>query len=304
MPKGKKHTPEQIVRLLRDAEAGLAAGRTVGQICQEIGVSEQTYYRWKSLYGGMKTNELRRLKELEAGEPAPEEAGGRPLPGQRHAQGAGRGKLLSPARRRTAVNHLQRHLHRLRAPGGPRRRGEPLAPCATRSASPPTSPGSSRAWRPSSRSTPATATAASGLSCVGRASGSTASASTGSGGREGYRVPQTQHKRRRLGIPLCRRPDYADIGPKGLVGGGARPDEIGIISVNRPGLSQVGRSSVSSPTIGPQDAEDVVLLFSHSAPDPGPLQFAGYSPTLGNRHSCNGDQVGQHEPKGDRNLRD
>lgn len=65
MPKGKKHTPEQIVRHLRDAEAGLTAGRTVGQICQEIGVSEQTYYRWKSLYAGMKTPELRRLKELE-----------------------------------------------------------------------------------------------------------------------------------------------------------------------------------------------------------------------------------------------
>ena len=66
MPKGKKHSPEQIVRHLRDAEAGLTAGRTVGQICQEIGVSEQTYYRWKSLYGGMKTHELRRLKELES----------------------------------------------------------------------------------------------------------------------------------------------------------------------------------------------------------------------------------------------
>jgi putative transposase len=49
-----------------NAAAGLAAGRTVGQICQEIGVSEQTYYRWKSLYAGMTTKELRRLKELEA----------------------------------------------------------------------------------------------------------------------------------------------------------------------------------------------------------------------------------------------
>ena len=65
MPKGKKHSPEQIVRHLRAAQAGLATGRTVGQICQKIGVSEQTYYRWRSLYGGMKTQELRRLKELE-----------------------------------------------------------------------------------------------------------------------------------------------------------------------------------------------------------------------------------------------
>jgi putative transposase len=66
MPKGKKHTPEQIVRFLRDAEAGHAAGRSVAQICQDLGVSEKTYYRWKSLYGGMKTHELTRLKELEA----------------------------------------------------------------------------------------------------------------------------------------------------------------------------------------------------------------------------------------------
>lgn len=66
MPKGKRHTPEQIVRLLRDVEAGRAAGRHIGQICQEIGISEKTYYRWKQLYGGMTTVELKRLKELEA----------------------------------------------------------------------------------------------------------------------------------------------------------------------------------------------------------------------------------------------
>jgi len=65
MPKGKKHTPEQIVRHLRNAEAHLATGRSVGQICQEIEVSEQTYYRWKNPYGGMKIHELRHLKELE-----------------------------------------------------------------------------------------------------------------------------------------------------------------------------------------------------------------------------------------------
>ena len=66
MPKGKRHTPEQIVRLLRDAEAGHTAGRSVSQICQELAVSEKTYYRWKSLYGGMTRAELTRLKELEA----------------------------------------------------------------------------------------------------------------------------------------------------------------------------------------------------------------------------------------------
>ncbi len=66
MPKGKKHTPEQIVKLLRDAETSLITGKTVAHVCQEIGISEQTYYRWKSRYGGMTTPDLRRLKELEA----------------------------------------------------------------------------------------------------------------------------------------------------------------------------------------------------------------------------------------------
>ena len=63
--KGKKHTPEQIVRKLREAEAALATGRTIGQICQGLSISEQTFYRWRSQYGGMTTDELKRLKELE-----------------------------------------------------------------------------------------------------------------------------------------------------------------------------------------------------------------------------------------------
>jgi putative transposase len=63
--KGKRHTPEQIVRLLREAEVALGNGKTIGQICQEIGVSEQTFYRWKNRYGGMKVAEVKRLKELE-----------------------------------------------------------------------------------------------------------------------------------------------------------------------------------------------------------------------------------------------
>ena len=63
--KGKRHSPDEIVRLLRDAEARLAAGRTVTQICQELGISDKTYYHWRKLYAGMSTGELRRLKELE-----------------------------------------------------------------------------------------------------------------------------------------------------------------------------------------------------------------------------------------------
>ncbi len=60
-----RHTPEQIVAKLREADAMLAAGRTVAQVVQQLGVSEQTYNRWRAQYGGMKEGEARRLRELE-----------------------------------------------------------------------------------------------------------------------------------------------------------------------------------------------------------------------------------------------
>jgi putative transposase len=64
--KGKHHTPEQIIRLLRQAEVELGSGLSVAQVCQKLAVSEQTFYRWKSQYGGMKADQMKRLKELEA----------------------------------------------------------------------------------------------------------------------------------------------------------------------------------------------------------------------------------------------
>jgi transposase-like protein len=63
--KRTRHTAEQVVAKLREADAMLAAGRTVAQIVQQLGVSEQTYNRWRSQYGGMNGGEARRLKELE-----------------------------------------------------------------------------------------------------------------------------------------------------------------------------------------------------------------------------------------------
>ena len=63
---GKRTEPERIVRLLRDAEAELAGGKTVAQVVQKLGVSEQTFYRWRQRYGGMQVDEAKRLKELEA----------------------------------------------------------------------------------------------------------------------------------------------------------------------------------------------------------------------------------------------
>ncbi len=63
--KRKRHTPEEIIRKLRQADAELSAGRTIGPICQLLGVSEQTFHRWRNQYGGMKSNQMKRLKELE-----------------------------------------------------------------------------------------------------------------------------------------------------------------------------------------------------------------------------------------------
>ena len=63
--KRTRHSAEQIVTKLREAEAMLAAGRTIAQVVQALGVSEQTFHRWRNQYGGMKEGEARRLKELE-----------------------------------------------------------------------------------------------------------------------------------------------------------------------------------------------------------------------------------------------
>ena len=61
----KRHTPGQIITALREAEVGLACGKSVKLISRELGITEQTYYRWRREYGGMKVSQARRLKELE-----------------------------------------------------------------------------------------------------------------------------------------------------------------------------------------------------------------------------------------------
>jgi len=63
--KRKRHTPQQVVRKLQEAQAALAAGRDLAAVCQMLGVSEQTFYRWKKKYGGMKAEEAKRLALLE-----------------------------------------------------------------------------------------------------------------------------------------------------------------------------------------------------------------------------------------------
>jgi putative transposase len=63
--KSKTYSPEQIVRMLRQVEAGPAEGKTVAEMGRTRGIGDSTYHRWKNTYGGMKANEVKRLKELE-----------------------------------------------------------------------------------------------------------------------------------------------------------------------------------------------------------------------------------------------
>ena len=61
----KRHTAEQIISKLREAEVHLAKGTKMPQVCRKLGVTEQTYYRWRKEYGGVRTDQVKRLKELE-----------------------------------------------------------------------------------------------------------------------------------------------------------------------------------------------------------------------------------------------
>jgi putative transposase len=61
----KRHTAEQIISKLREAEVHLAKGTKVPQVCRKLGVTEQTYYRWRKEYGGVRTDQVKRFKELE-----------------------------------------------------------------------------------------------------------------------------------------------------------------------------------------------------------------------------------------------
>ena len=61
----QRHTPEKIINKLREAEVELARGLGVPEVCKKLGVTEQTYYRWRREYGGMRVEQARRLKEME-----------------------------------------------------------------------------------------------------------------------------------------------------------------------------------------------------------------------------------------------
>ncbi len=61
----KRYNAEEIIHKLREADVLLGQGQTVGQVCKQLGVTDQTYYRWRKTYGGMKVDQVKRLKALE-----------------------------------------------------------------------------------------------------------------------------------------------------------------------------------------------------------------------------------------------
>ena len=63
--KKKTYSPEQIVKMLREADAKIASGSTVEQLCRELQISDGTYYKWRKLYGRMQLDQVKRLKELQ-----------------------------------------------------------------------------------------------------------------------------------------------------------------------------------------------------------------------------------------------
>ena len=63
--KRRRHTPEQVIRKLREADRMLGEGRTIAEVAKELEISENTYHRWRNQFGGMKATDAKRLKELE-----------------------------------------------------------------------------------------------------------------------------------------------------------------------------------------------------------------------------------------------
>ena len=104
--KRRRHTPEQIIRKLDEGDKLLAQGSLIEEVARHLEITESTWHRWRTQYGGMKADDAKRLKELREGELPAQEDRGRTGPRHRHVEGAEPGKLLTPDRRRRAVTAL------------------------------------------------------------------------------------------------------------------------------------------------------------------------------------------------------
>ncbi|WP_238179943.1 IS3 family transposase [Methylobacterium oxalidis] len=107
----KRPKPEEIVAKLRQADVLISQGQSVAEAIRAIGVTEVTYYRWRKEYGGLKSNQVRRMKDLETENARLRKAIADLTLDKLILQEAAPGKLLSPARRRVCVEHVRNVLH-------------------------------------------------------------------------------------------------------------------------------------------------------------------------------------------------
>jgi putative transposase len=87
--RAKGHTPEQVIRKLREAEVTLGEGKTIPEVAKALEVSENTFHRWRKQYGGLKAEDAKCLKELETNEPAAQAVGRRQGVREPRAEGVG-----------------------------------------------------------------------------------------------------------------------------------------------------------------------------------------------------------------------
>src|ERR1700691_6002633 len=106
MPK-KRFSAEQIVVLLRQIEVLMSQGKTPPVACREAGISQQSYYRWRKEYGGLEVDQAKRMKELERENVRLKASSGRSVAGKANPEGCSCGKLVSPERRRRAVQGIR-----------------------------------------------------------------------------------------------------------------------------------------------------------------------------------------------------
>ncbi|WP_395689192.1 IS3 family transposase [Aestuariivirga sp.] len=109
MPR-KKHTPEEIVAKLRQVDVLVSQGVATAEAVRQIGVTEVTYYRWRQEYGGLKLDQVKRLKELELENARLRKAVSDLTLDKLILKEAAPGKLLSPARRRACIAHVRQAL--------------------------------------------------------------------------------------------------------------------------------------------------------------------------------------------------
>ena len=106
--RSKRHSEEQIIAVLKQAQAGIKTA----EICRQHGISEQTYYRWKAKYGGLELSEAKKLRRLEEENRKLKQLVGDLSLDKQALQGRVVKKLLAPQARREAVNHVIEHHHR------------------------------------------------------------------------------------------------------------------------------------------------------------------------------------------------